>query len=76
MLRSIGRPPTRSSGSAFCPSSDTPDGSLLVVKLLYLDLPTDMPGADAHRRVSVERCKPCTNPHDRGDMPKKYFQMG
>ena len=29
-----------------------------------------MPAADAHRRVSVERCKPCTNPHDRGDMPK------
>ena len=29
-----------------------------------------MPGADAHRRVSVEHCKPCTNPHDRGDMPK------
>ena len=29
-----------------------------------------MPGADAHRRVSVERCKPCTNPHDRGDMPR------
>ena len=29
-----------------------------------------MPGADAHCRVSVERCKLCTNPHDRGDMPK------
>ena len=53
-----------------CPSSDTPDGSPLGGKLFYLDLPTDMPGADAHRRVSVERCEPCTNPHDRGDMPK------
>ena len=53
-----------------CPSSDTPNGPPLGGKLLYLDLPTDMPGADAHRRVSVERCKPCTNPHDRGDMPK------
>ena len=29
-----------------------------------------MPGADAHRCVSVERCMPCTNPHDRGDMPR------
>ena len=53
-----------------CPSSDTPDGSPFGHKLLSLDLPTDMPGADAHRRVSVERCKPCTNPHDHGDMPK------
>ena len=53
-----------------CPFSNTPDGSPLGDKLLYLDLPTDMPGADAHRRVSVERCKPCTNPQDRGDMPK------
>ena len=35
-----------------------------------------MPGADAHRRVSVERRKPCTNPHDRGDMPKNYRPDG
>ena len=35
-----------------------------------MDLPTYIPGADAHRRVSVECCKPPTNPHDRGDMPK------
>ena len=53
-----------------CRSSDTPDGSPLGYNLLYLDLPTDMPGADAHRGVSVERCKPCTNHPDRGDMPK------
>ena len=53
-----------------CLVSDTPDGSPLADKLLYLDLPTDMPGADVHRRVSVERCRPCTNPHDRDDMPK------
>ena len=54
-----------------CPSSDTPDGSPLGDKLLYLGLPTDMSGVDAHRRVSVERCKPCTNPHDGVDMPKE-----
>ena len=29
-----------------------------------------MPGADAYRRVSVERFQTCTTPHDRGDMPK------
>ena len=34
-----------------------------------------MPGADAHRRVSVERRKPCTNPHDRSDM-RKYLPDG
>ena len=58
-----------------CPFSDTPDGSPLGDKLLYVDLPTDMPGVDAHGRVSVERCKPWTNPHDRGDMPK-YLRNG
>ena len=34
-----------------------------------------MPGADARRRVSVQRCKPCANPHDQCDMPK-YFPAG
>ena len=29
-----------------------------------------MPGADARRRVSVQRCKPYANPNDHGDMPK------
>ena len=35
-----------------------------------MDLPADMPGADARRGVSGQRCNPCANPHDRGDMPK------
>ena len=35
-----------------------------------MDLPTEEPGADAHRRVAGERCKSCTNPRDHGDMPK------
>ena len=39
-------------------------------KLLYLDLPSDMSGADARRRDSVQRCKLCANLHDQGDMPK------
>ena len=34
-----------------------------------------MPGADARRHVSVQRCKPCTKPHDHGDMPK-YLSSG
>ena len=55
--------------------ADTPDGSLLGAKLVYLDLPSAMPGADARRRVSVPRYKPCANPHDHGYMPK-YFPAG
>ena len=34
-----------------------------------------MPGADARRRVSVQSCEPCANPHDQGDMPK-YLPAG
>ena len=45
-----------------CNPADTPDGSPLGVKLLYFDLPSDMPGADVRRRVSVQHCKPCANP--------------
>ena len=50
-------------------SDSTPDGRLLAAKLLYLDLPNDMSGPDAYCRVSVARCKPCTNPHDISDPP-------
>ena len=50
-------------------SDSTPDGRLLAAKLLYLDLPNDMSGPDAYCRVSVARCKPCTNPHDTTDLP-------
>ena len=48
-----------------CVPPDTPDGSPVGDKLLYLNLPPDVPGVDARRRVSVQRCKPCT-----GDMSK------
>ena len=57
------------------PSDSTPDGRPLAAKLLYLDLPNDMPGPDAHCRVSVARCKPCTNPHDTTDIPQ-YLPAG
>jgi hypothetical protein len=52
------------------PSDTAPDGRPVAAKLLYLDLPSDMPGTDAKRRVSVDRCKPCANPHDGDDMPR------
>ena len=53
-----------------CSTAETPDGSPLGSNLLYSDLPSDLPGSDARRRVAIERCKPCANPHDSGDMPK------
>ena len=52
-----------------CTPTDTHDGCPMSAKVLYLDLPSDMPGADARRRVPVQHCKPCANPHDHGDMP-------
>ena len=58
-----------------CSAAETPDGSPLGSNLLYLDLPSDLPGSDARRRVAIERCKPCANPHDSGDMPK-YLPAG
>ena len=57
-----------------CSSADTPDGSPLGDNL-YLDLPSDLPGSHARRRVAIERCKPCANPHDSSDMPK-YLPAG
>ena len=58
-----------------CFVAKTPDGSPLGSNLLYLDFPSELPGSDACRRVTIERCKPCANPHDSGDMPK-YLPAG
>ena len=58
-----------------CLPSDTPDGSPLGDKVLYLDLPTDTPGADAHRRVIVERLLLCANTHDHGDTCPCIFRV-
>ena len=58
-----------------CSAAETPDGPPLGSNLLYLHLPSDLPGSDARRRVAVERGKPCANPHDSGDMPK-YLPAG
>ena len=58
-----------------CFAAETPDGSPLGRNLLYLDLPSDLPGSDARRRVAIERCKPCVNLDDSGDMPK-YLPAG
>ena len=41
-----------------CSAAETPEGSLLGSNLLYLDLPSGLPGSDARRRVSIERCNP------------------
>ena len=46
------------------------DGRPLAAQLFHLGLRNDMPGADAHCRVSVARCKRCTNPHDTIDLPR------
>ena len=43
--------------------------------MLYFGLPNDMSGPDAHFRVSVTRCKPCTNSHDTTDLPR-YLSAG
>ena len=56
-------------------AAETPDGSPLGSNFLYLDLPSDLPGSDARWRLAIERCKPCANPHDSGDMPK-YLPAG
>ena len=58
-----------------CSAAETPDGSPLGSNLLYLGLPSDLPGSDARRREAIERCKSCANPHDSGDMPK-YLPAG
>ena len=58
-----------------CSSTETPDGSPFGSNHLYLGLPSDLPGSDARRLVTIERCKSCANPHDSGDMPK-YLPAG
>ena len=49
---------------------DTLDNRPLQDKLLFLDLPSDLPGRGSKPRVSVKRCKPCHNPDDTSDIPK------
>ena len=52
------------------PADDIPDGRPLGDKLLYLDLPSNLSGPAAKPRVTVARCKPCTNPYDADDTPR------
>ena len=42
-----------------CSTAETRDGPPLGDNLLYLDLPSNLPGSDAFRCVAIERCKPC-----------------
>ena len=37
-----------------CSAAETPDGSPLGSNVLYLDIPSDLPGSDARRRVAIE----------------------
>ena len=48
---------------------------LLSDKLLHVDLPSEIPGADARCRVSMQRCKLYANRHYQGDMPD-YLPAG
>ena len=52
------------------PASDTPDNHPLNDKLLFFDLPSDLPGRGSKPRVSVKRCKSCRSPEDTTDLPK------
>ena len=74
-MRSTGRALIKVLAVGPCSSADAPDGSSLGNNLLYLDLPSDLPGSDARRRVAIERCKPCANPHDSSNMPQ-YVSSG
>ena len=58
-----------------CSSAKTPDGPAIGDILLFMDLSSDLPGLDAGRRVEIEHCKPCANPHDTSDMPE-YLTAG
>ena len=58
-----------------CSSADIPGSSPLGDNLLYLHLPSDLPGSDSRWRVAIETCKPRANPHDSNDMPK-YLPVG
>ena len=50
-----------------CSSTETPDDSPLGDNLLYLDLPSDLPGSDARWRVAIERLQvKCPNTYRRG----------
>ena len=58
-----------------CSAVETPAGSPLGSNLLYFDIPYDLPGSDARRRVAIQSCKPCANRHNSEDMPK-YLPAG
>ena len=58
-----------------CSGAETPDDSPLGSNLLYLDLPSDLPGSGARRRVAIECCKPSANVLDSEDMPN-YLPAG
>ena len=58
-----------------CSSAGTPDGLPLGDDLLYLDLPSDLPGSDIRRHGTIECLKPYVNSHDSDDTPT-YLPAG
>lgn len=57
-------------------AEDMPEGLPLAAKLILLDLPSDMPGTDSHRYVSVVRCNTCVNPQDSHHEIPRYLPAG
>ena len=53
-------------------AAETPDGLPLGSSLLFLDLPYDLPGSDARRRVAIECCESCANPTTARTCPNIY----
>ena len=68
--RSTGQAPTRSSQLAPVPPLTPRTAPLWALSSYILIYPPTCPNTDARRRVSMQRCKPCANPHDHCDMPK------
>ena len=69
-FRSTGRAPAKSSQLAPAPPRTPRTGPFSVLCFcIWIYLPLCL-ALYARRRVSVQRCGPCANPHDHGGMPK------
>lgn len=54
---------------------DTPAASPLSHNVLYMSLPSNLPGSDGRWLEGIKRCKPCASPDDSSDM-LKYLTAG
>ena len=55
-----------------CSAAETPDGSPLGGNFLYLDLPSNLPGSDARRRVRLSTASPAPTSTTAGTCPNTY----